>query len=313
MGERVASLCGLLGSAGVRVVQRQIVSTVEGSIESILKIVKQNKPYLDEFSNALNGAGDLVDVISKIPALDLQNFLDQSVITGVFLTMRELLGQGLGLATESMPALSEFFDSVLNSCQNDSAGGVEVLASSCGIATANDLRLKDVIRKSVGKWFNPELVALIPVMYAASFVCANFWKMSVFNAKLNGFANNAHTIPLVVWKFISCLEDDKIRRTNLCKTFVEASVAVLLQLKLKQSERNFRAMPLRAMMLLVQMAVDLFPCVDQSVIEKCLPFKLTHFAWSDVMRGRQSNTGDERRIEDLSSRREAAGPDGGVH
>ena len=46
-------------------------------------------------------------------------------------------------------------------------------------------------------------------------------------------------------------------------------------------------------------AVDLFPYVDQSVIENCLPFNLTHFAWSDVMRGRQSNTGDERRIEDL--------------
>ena len=59
-------------------------------------------------------------------------------------------------------------------------------------------------------------------------------------------------------------------------------------------------------------AVDLFPCVDQSVIENCLPFKLTHFAWSDVMRGRQSNTGDERRIEDLSSRRDT-GPDSGAH
>merc|ERR1711939_1125158 len=116
-----------------------------------------------------------------------------------------------------------------------------------------------------------------------------------------------------VWKFISCLESDQGRRTELCKNFIEASVAVLLQLKLKQSDRNFRMMPLRAMMLLVQMAVDLFPCLDQSVIENCLPFKLTHFAWSDVMRGRQSNTNDERRIEDLSSRRDAGGPDAGAH
>merc|ERR1712032_646762 len=122
----------------------------------------------------------------------------------------------------------------------------------------------------------------------------------------------AHTIPLVVWKLISCLGEEG-NRTNLCKNFIESSVAVLLQLKLKQSDRNFREMPLRAMMLLVQMAVDLFPILDQSVIENCLPFKLTHFAWSDVMRGRQSNTADERRIEDLSSRRETGGPDAGAH
>lgn len=58
--------------------------------------------------------------------------------------------------------------------------------------------------------------------------------------------------------------------------------------------------------LMIVQSVDLFPCLDQSVIENFLPFKLTHFAWSDVMRGRQSNVGDERRIEDLDRAAHAA-------
>ena len=156
---------------------------------------------------------------------------------------------------------------------------MEVLASSCGISTVNDVRLAAVFRQkrklargrgvliccyiflkfsglstTVAKSFDPELVSFIPVMYAASFACASFWKASVFNAKLNGlsysqhdrlfllfcrhrfvpqntrdtqktakktctnlagFRNNAHTIPLVVWKFISSLvgEGEGGRRT----------------------------------------------------------------------------------------------------
>lgn len=114
--ERVAPLCGLIGSAGVRVIQRQILSTVESPIETILKLVKQNKPYLEQFNKTLRGAGDLVEVIGNIQVNDLRLFLEQSVRIGVFFTMRDILGQGLGLATESMPALSQFFGSVLNSC-----------------------------------------------------------------------------------------------------------------------------------------------------------------------------------------------------
>ena len=121
--ERVTPLCGLLGSAGVRVVQRQIVASVEPSIERILKLVKQNKRHLEEFSKALHGAGDLVEVISKMQPPDLHSFLQESVRVGVFFTMRDILGQGLGLATQSMPALNQFFDSVLQSCKGK---GLEV-------------------------------------------------------------------------------------------------------------------------------------------------------------------------------------------
>merc|ERR1712032_133771 len=101
---------------------------------------------------------------------------------------------------------------------------MEVLASSCGISTVNDVRMGAVFRQKLAKSFDPELVSFIPVMYAASFACASFWKNSVFNAKLNGFGNNAHTIPLVVWKFISSLAGEgEGQRTELCKIFIEAS------------------------------------------------------------------------------------------
>ena len=94
---------------------------------------------------------------------------------------------------------------------------MEVLASSCGIATVNDVRLAAVFRQkrelararsvlicccillkfaglttTVAKSFDPELVSFIPVMYAASFACASFWKASVFNAKLNGLSYFCH-------------------------------------------------------------------------------------------------------------------------
>ena len=121
--ERVAPLCGLLGSAGVRIVQRQLLSRVEGHIESILKIVKQNKPYLQDFSNALRGAGDLFEAINKIQGNDIKSLLDQSAVVGVYFTMRDILGQGLGLATESMPALKQFFGSIMHSCEGK---GMEV-------------------------------------------------------------------------------------------------------------------------------------------------------------------------------------------
>ena len=92
---------------------------------------------------------------------------------------------------------------------------------------------------AASKFFSADLVPLIPLMYAASFACSSYWKTSVFNAKLNGswfmlcyplmlffwtfaprtyictltgFGNNAHTIPLVVWKFMSCLVEDETGR-----------------------------------------------------------------------------------------------------
>lgn len=94
---------------------------------------------------------------------------------------------------------------------------MELLASSCGISTVNDVRLAAVFRQkrklarghgvliccciflkfaglatTVAKSFDPELVSFIPVMYAASFACASFWKASVFNAKLNGLSYSQH-------------------------------------------------------------------------------------------------------------------------
>lgn len=62
----------------------------------------------------------------------------------------------------------------------------ETLANSCGISTERDPRLAVVFKAAAGANFGPELVSLVPLMFAAAFVSPDFWKTCFFNAKLNG-------------------------------------------------------------------------------------------------------------------------------
>lgn len=122
--ERLSPLCGLLGSAGVRFLQRQLVFEIEKSVGNIFKLMLRQRAPIEEFRTALKNADDLVEIVFKIQALDIIELLKNSVHTGVFLTMRDMFGKGLGLAAEAMPALNAFFESTLNACEGR---GIEVL------------------------------------------------------------------------------------------------------------------------------------------------------------------------------------------
>ncbi len=324
----LSDLMGLIGPTGVRFVQANLLEKVfKPAATSMVEIVHHNREKIPALEKAVDANSPTVlDIAGSMGQLD--EFMVQLGRVSVLLAFRHMLYAALAHAGGKTPIIQQFCRLATRGVGFEvSSESMDLVSQACGIDPVADYLMQDALAavragvlKSVGGDGGAPLDTLgnsFAVLAAAAYTAAGFWDPRVrLETQLGVFNNNAHLFGPALAKLVydlTTLEASAVGRgpgsgsgsgaglagnkgakqtaAEAMKRHFRASADILLRQKQSPEGRNQCRMPLQAMAVALQMAVDSSRTLvgNANFFENIMPYKFVHFCWADVVRGRLGN------------------------
>ena len=290
-------LCELVGVQGVRAIERAIITIVRNRVVAIKEFISLNENHLHEFRNQyLQETWE--NPVNRID--NAEHLLEHLVIVGVALSVRSLLQEALEKAINRHAAYLHDISNLVTTSVDKFVGlevslGANSLAYDCGVHTSDpDISLSGSLQGLCSNAEDQRIVDLLPFALPSCFT-SPWWQQCNYNPELGLCTSNEHLIPLALRKLIAAFQlhkgaqNDPRATTKGVESFVDAASFVLLRMSMK-NQHEFRDIPVRTMITLLERFVHRSPLVERSRLETVMPYSLLHASHVDISLGRQKGS-----------------------
>eukprot|EP01104_Vermistella_antarctica_P018181 TRINITY_DN6651_c0_g2_i1.p1 TRINITY_DN6651_c0_g2~~TRINITY_DN6651_c0_g2_i1.p1 ORF type:complete len:1159 (+),score=342.64 TRINITY_DN6651_c0_g2_i1:203-3679(+) len=293
--DELVALCQLVGPAGVRLIDRNILKFVARNVAALKDLIGSNKATLELLGKCYTKEAATNSKIRELKSLD--GFMNRSVSIGNALNFRKLLHQALGDVMGAKTghlrnAVGTFFNQYLrNTFLTPEYIPLDVLAGDCGIdVSVADQPLKSYIN-SVSTSADLVLWSLLPHMFAAGFT-STVWQNASYNTALEAYNNNAHSLATCISTLITALvatsADDNTTEqeiVTLLTKFIEMSSFILMRMACmpaKEIASKHRIHNISSVMIFLDIFIEESPLLSRDVLEGYMPYTLLRSMYKDV-------------------------------
>lgn len=293
--EEMKSLSTFIGVRGVRALDVKLLAYTTSKVSDMLSFIGSHQKLLYGFGTDVNADANAI-ITSAGKLTNIVQFMQNALHVGMALVFREMLHAGLQeIQMKYTPAAREVMDLAVKVVKRErldpevwtsspaTTDALDALASATGALPTVDISLVAALSQFRSADKLPYAM-LLPEAFCA-LLTASIWNSATFVPEYEVFSGNEHVLMLCVARLLQAIHPKAVYEKEAARFLQLASQSLLLLRDREMSQGSNTGIgvgslagvtPLRSMMLLPEMFVDQCPCLRRSVLEKCLPFALSH-------------------------------------
>ncbi|KAI8825002.1 Nck-associated protein 1 [Fimicolochytrium jonesii] len=278
----LSALCEIIGPAGVRFFDEQIVGMIGSLGNSIKDLMMQHQAFLEAFRLNWTDEAKVFEPLKKLKGV--KDLTTRAIQLGFIIEFRTILadasnkvfGEKCPHALASVATAYTHFPRTAEAKANPTYQALHALAQDLGIrhAADADVRVAPLLATLMGNPSDAGLWSLLPFLQTAMLYQIAFDDNATYNQYIDGLENNGHCLASAFRVLLSGLRPPPGAASGWAaeKEFLNISSTVLMRLLHRTTDKELMAKQLESAFLVLKRFVQETPAITSGIAETIIPY-----------------------------------------